>query len=98
MALDVAFVYLVAFLRMASREERTHLIEYGIVAAFMAIVARLAMAPQPRPGWRVCLLWLLAGAVGWGVGLESASFGDAGGLKTLRSSPSVILPAHATVS
>jgi hypothetical protein len=151
-ALGVAFAYLVAFVRIGSPEERTHLIEYGIVAVlihqalqervrngrrvpapaaltvavtallglvdegiqamlpsrvfdvrdvffnalagFMAIVARLAMAPQRRPGWRVWFLWLVAGAVGWGVGMEVSSFGLPGGLKTLQSSPSIIFAGY----
>ena len=150
-ALGVAFVYLVAFLRMSSPEERTHLIEYGIVAAlihqallervrnggripmpaaltvaatailgtldetiqamipsrvfdvrdiffnalagFMVIAARLALAPQRRPGWRVWFLWLLAGAVGWGNGVYWGWFGP-GDPKILESIPTITLSGY----
>jgi hypothetical protein len=155
-ALGVAFAYLVMFVRMGSPEERTHLIEYGIVAAlihqallervrygrrvpapaaltvaatallglldegiqamlpsrvfdlrdvvfnalagFMVIVARLALAPQRRPGWRVWFLWLMASAVGWGLGMEVSSFFLAGGLRTLQSSPNIILAGYLGVA
>ena len=42
-AIGVALAYLGTFLRMASPEERTHLIEYGIVAALIhqALLERL---------------------------------------------------------
>jgi hypothetical protein len=154
--LGVAFAYLVMFLRMGSPEERTHLIEYGIVAAlihqallervrngrrvpapaalavaltallglldeaiqamlpnrvfdlrdvgfnalagFMVVVARLAMAPPRRPGWRIWFLWLMAGAVGWGVGVEVGSLGVPGGLKSLQSSPNIILAGYLGVA
>lgn len=126
-ALGVAFAYWMVWIRMSSWEERTHLVEYGIVAvlihmallertsngrdvpmpavlavaatallglldeaiqavlpnrvfdvrdvffnfvaAFMVIAARLALAPQQRPGWRVWFLWLMATAIGWGQGV-----------------------------
>jgi hypothetical protein len=154
-ALGVAFAYLVMFLRMASPEERTHLIEYGIVAAlihqallervrhgrrvpapaaltvavtallglldegiqamlpsrvydirdvffnalagFMVIAARLAIAPQRRPGWRVWFLWLMAGAFGWGLGVYLGWFGG-GEPKTLQAIPTVILAGYLGVA
>lgn len=155
-AFGVAFAYLVMFIRMGSPEERTHLIEYGIVAAlihqallervrhgrrvpapaaltvaltallglldeaiqamlpgrvydlrdvgfnalagFMVIVARLALEPQRRPGWRIWFLWLLASAVGWGVGMEAGSFFEPGGIKSLRSVPSLILAGYVALA
>ncbi len=125
--LAVGSAYLMVAARIESWEERTHLFEYGIVAAlihmallerrrngrpvpvpaaltvtatavfgfvdeiiqfflpdrvfdlvdvgfnvlagFLVVAARLAIPPQPRPGWRVWFLWLMAGAVGWGWGV-----------------------------
>jgi hypothetical protein len=154
--LGVAFAYLVMFVRTGSPEERTHLIEYGIVAAlihqalqervrngrrvpapaaltvaltallgildeciqamlpnrafdfrdiffnalagFMVVVARLALAPQRRPGWRIWFFWLLGSAVGWGLGMEVSSFFLAGGLRSLRSSPDIILAGYLGVA
>lgn len=151
-ALGVALAYLGTFLRMGSPEERTHLIEYGIVAAlihqallervrngrsvpapaaltvavtallgvldeciqallpnrvfdvrdiffnafagFMVIAARLALAPQPRPGWRVWFLWLMAAAYGWGTAVEVTGLGEL----TLRSSPPRILASYLGVA
>jgi hypothetical protein len=150
-ALGVAFAYAMVFLRMDSPEERTHLIEYGIVAAlihqallervrngrhvpapaaftvmatallgsldegiqailpnrvfdirdvgfnalagFMVIAARLAIAPQQRPGWRVWFLWLMAGAFGWGQGVYWGWF-DGAEPKTLQSIPSNLLAGY----
>ena len=150
-ALGVTLAYLMVWWRMGSWEERTHLIEYGIVAAlihqallervrngrrvpapaaltvavtallgtldeiiqamlpsrvfdvrdiffnalagFMVIAARLALAPQRRPGWRVWFLWLMAGAVGWGWGVYWGWF-DGTEPKTLQSIPSVILAGY----
>ena len=147
-ALGVALAYLMVWVRIDSWEERTHLIEYGIVAAlihqallervrngrrvpapaaltvaatallglldegiqvmlpsrvfdvrdvffnalagFMVIAARLAIAPQQRPGWRVWFLWLMAGAFGWGQGVYWGWFGG-GDPKTLESIPTTIL-------
>jgi hypothetical protein len=123
-ALGVVFAYWMALVRAGSWEERTHLLEYGIVAAlihqaflerqrngrpvpmpaatavaatavlglvdeciqaalpnrvfdirdvgfnalagFLVVAARLALAPQRRPGWRVWFLWLMASSIGWG--------------------------------
>ena len=151
-ALGVALAYLAMFLRMESPEERTHLIEYGIVAAlihqallervrngrpvpvpaaltvavtallgtldeiiqamlpsrvfdvrdigfnalagFMVIVARLAIAPQRRPGWRVWFLWLMAAAYGWGTAVEVTGLGEL----TLQSSPPRLLDAYLGVA
>jgi hypothetical protein len=155
-ALGVALAYLVMFLRMGSPEERTHLIEYGIVAAlihqallervrhgrrvpapaaltvaltallglldegiqamlpsrvfdlrdvgfnalagFMVIVARLAMAPQRRLGWRFWFLWLMAGAVGWGLGVAWGSFAEPDDLNMLQSSPTIIWAGYLGVA
>jgi hypothetical protein len=150
-ALGVAFAYLMVFARMGSPEERTHLVEYGVVAAlihqallervrngrrvpvpaaltvavtavlgtldetiqamlpsrvfdvrdiffnalagFMMIAARLAIAPQRRPGWRVWFLWVMAGAFGWGLGVYWGWF-DGTEPKTLQSVPTVILAGY----
>jgi hypothetical protein len=147
-AIGVALAYWGAFLRIESPEERTHLIEYGIVAAlihqallerakngrpvpapavltvvvtallgvldetiqamlpsrvfdvrdigfnalagFMIIAARLALAPQRGPGWRIWFLWLIASAWGWGVGMYTP-YGTPGGIETLQSAPPVVL-------
>ena len=50
-ALGIAAVYLMVFFRMAIPEERTHLIEYGVVGVFIheALVER-AGPGSPRPG------------------------------------------------
>ncbi|MCP3962659.1 MAG: VanZ family protein [bacterium] len=146
-ALGVAFAYLMVGIRMNNWAERTHLIEYGIVAAlihqallervrngrrvpapaalavtvtallglldeaiqamlpsrffdvrdvffnalagFMVVAARLAIAPQRGPGWRVWFLWLMAGAFGWGEGVYWAWF-SSGDPKILQSIPTVI--------
>lgn len=146
-AVGVGLAYWGTFLRIESPEERTHLIEYGIVAAvihqallerakngrsvrapaaltvaatallgvldesiqavlpsrvfdvrdigfnalagFMVIAARLALAPQRGPGWRVWFLWLLGSAWGWGYGMYTP-YGTSGGIETLRSSPPVV--------
>ena len=146
-ALSVALAYLMVGWRIDSWEERTHLIEYGIVAAlihqallervrqgrrvpvpaaltvaatallgaldeiiqamlpsrvfdvrdigfnalagFMVIAARLAIAPQRRPAWRVWFLWLMASAFGWGQGVYWGWF-SGGEPKTLQAIPPVI--------
>lgn len=146
-ALGVALVYGAAFLRMENPAERTHLIEYGIVAVlihqallerarnggsvpkpaalavaltallgtldeciqallparvfdvrdigfnalagFMAVAARLALAPQRGPGWRLWFWWLMGAAWGGGAGMY-ARFGQPVGIETLQSSPLVL--------
>ncbi len=150
-ALGVASAYLMVWIRIESWEERTHLIEYGIVAGlihaallermrngrgvsrpaaltvavtallglldegiqavlpnrvfdlrdvffnalagFMVIAARLAIAPQQRPGWRVWFLWLMAGAFGWGQGVYWGWYAG-GEPKTLQSIPRIILAGY----
>ncbi len=150
-ALGVALAYLMVWIRLGSWEERTHLIEYGIVAAlihqallermhngrsvpmpaaltvtltallglgdegiqailpsrvfdfrdvffnalagFMVVAARLALAPQRRPGWRVWFLWLLAAAIGWGWGVYWGWFINTDP-KTLQAVPAVILAGY----
>ncbi len=150
-ALGFVFAYVMVWIRMGSWEERTHLIEYGVVAAlihqallervrnrrrvpvpaaltvvvtallglldegiqaalpsrvfdlrdvffnalagFIVIAARLAIRPQLRPGWRVWFLWLLAGALGWGVGVYWGWFAD-GEPTTLQSIPTNIPAAY----
>ncbi len=147
-ALGVAFAYLVTFARMGSPEERTHLVEYGVVAAlihqallervrhggqvpkpaaltvaftavlgvldesiqsilpnrvfavadiffnalagFMVVVARLAIAPQRRLGWRFWFLWFMGGAVGFELGMQWGAFAEPGGINTFKSSPTVM--------
>ena len=151
-ALGVALAYATMFARMENPAERTHLIEYGIVAAlihqallersrnggsvpmpaalavlmtallgaldeciqallpnrvfdvrdiffnafagFMVIAARLAIAPQRRPGWRVWFLWLLAAAYGWGTAVEVTRLGEL----SLRTGPSRVLAAYLGVA
>jgi|GEM_PF-263820 len=146
-ALGVALAYLMVWWRINSWEERTHLIEYGIVAAlihqallervrngrrvpmpaaltvlvtallgsldeciqailpdrvfdvrdiffnalagFMVVAARLALARQQRPGWRVWFLWLMAAAFGWGEGVYWGWY-DGTAPKTLQVVPAVI--------
>ncbi|NNE35205.1 MAG: VanZ family protein [Rhodothermales bacterium] len=150
-ALGVAFAYLMVFARIDSWEERTHLVEYGVVAAlihiallerssngrtvpfpaflaigltaflglldeaiqavlpgrffdfrdiffntvagFMVIAARLAIAPQQRPGWRVWFLWLMAGAYGWGQGVYFGWYAG-GEPKTLQAIPNEMLAGY----
>lgn len=150
-ALGVAFAFWMVWIRMGDWEERTHLIEYGIVAAlihqalleranngrrvpmpaaltvgvtailglvdeliqmtlpqrvfdirdvgfnalagFMVIAARLAIAPQRQPGWRVWFLWLLAVSIGWGEGVYLGWYTD-DEPKTLQSVPDVILAGY----
>lgn len=61
-ALGIAAVYLLAFLRMSIAEERGHLIEYGVLAVliFAALEERRSNGrPVPAPG----LLAMLAAAV-----------------------------------
>ena len=58
------------------------------------IAARLAIAPQRRPGWRVWFLWLMAGAYGWGTAVEVTGLGEL----TLQSSPPRILAAYLGVT
>ena len=55
-ALGVAAAYLMVFLRMVSLEERTHLIEYGVVGVFIYA----ALAERASQGRRVPLPPLLA--------------------------------------
>lgn len=152
----VALAYGVAFLRIANPAERTHLIEYGVVAvlmylaltergrlgrgvpapaavtvastallglvdegiqlvlpsrvfdwndvlfnalaAFMAIVAMLALAPVRRPGWRLWFLWLVAGFVGWGLTTDPGSFGEGPSISIVPGLPSVTFPAFLSVA
>ena len=154
-ALGVALAYAGMFLRMESPEERTHLLEYSVVAAlihqallervrngrsvpmpaaltvgatavlgvldesiqavlpnrvfdvrdigfnalagFMIVAARLALAPQREPGWRVWFLWLMANAWGWGFGMFTP-FGQPGGIQTLQSSPAVVWSGYLGVA
>lgn len=149
--LGVGFTYWMVWIRMSSWEERTHLIEYGIVAAlihmaflervangrfvplpaalavtmttllglideaiqavlpdrffdiadvffnfvaaFMLIAARLALAAQRRPGWRVWFLWLLATAVGWGWGVYWGWYAN-DEPKTLEAAPVDIVAGY----
>jgi hypothetical protein len=150
-ALAVAFAYWMVLVRMGSPEERTHLLEYGVVAAlvhmaflqrvgngrtvpmpaalavvvtsllglvdetiqarlpdrvfdvrdvffnalagFMVIAARLALAPQRRPGWRVWFLWLWATAFGWGQGVYWGWYAD-DDPKTLEAIPADLLAGY----
>ena len=66
-------------------------------AGFMVIAARLALAPQRGPGWRVWFLWLIANAWGWGVGMFTP-FGQPGGIQTLQSSPAVVWAGYLSVA
>lgn len=142
--LGVVFAYWMVWIRTTGWEERTHLLEYGVVAAlihmallerrsnghdvavpaalalaatatlglldeivqavlpdryfdprdvffnfvaaFMVIAARLALAPQKRPAWRVWFLWLWATAFGWGQGVYLGWYAR-GEPKTLEAVP-----------
>lgn len=55
-ALGIAATYLMVFVRMAIPEERTHLIEYGVVAVFIYE----AFSERKRNGRRVPVPYLLA--------------------------------------
>jgi len=152
----VALAYGVAFLRIGNPAERTHLIEYGVVAvlmylalvergrqgrgvpgpaavtvaftallglvdegiqlvlpsrvfdwndvlfntlaAFMAIVALLALAPVRRPGWRLWFLWLVAGFVGWGLTTDPGWFGEGPSVLIIPGLPSVSFPQYLSVA
>lgn len=154
--LGVALAYGAAFLRIGNPAERTHLIEYGVVAAlmyqalaernrqgrrtpapaalsvaltaflglvdeviqfvlpsrvfdwndvlfnslaaFMAIVATLALAPVRRPGWRLWFLWLVAGFVGWGVCMDPGWAGEGSPVSFLPFLPPVVLPRYLNVA
>lgn len=64
--LGAAAVYLLVFVRMAIPAERTHLIEYGVVAAFIyqAFLERLANGRHvPAPALLAILLASLIGAL-----------------------------------
>ena len=63
-ALGIAAVYFMVMLRMALPEERTHLIEYGVVAVFI----HEALKERARQGRRVPSPALLAIAAASGVG------------------------------
>ena len=64
-ALGIVATYLMAFVRMALPEERTHLIEYGVVAVFIYE----ALSERQRNGRRVptpyLLALLLTALLGW---------------------------------
>ena len=152
----VALSYWMVALRVDNPAERTHLFEYGIVAALiyaallergrngwpvkwpaaltvavtavlglvdegiqavlpsrvfdwndvlfngfagaMVIVARLALAPVRRLGWRLWFWWFLGGAVGWGVSMNSSSFGEGTRVELLDSLPSLAVPAFSSVA
>lgn len=155
-ALGVALAYAWTFLRIGNPAERTHLIEYGIVAAlihqallerrrggrrvprpaaltvavtallglldegiqavlpsrvfdwndvffnalagFMVIVARLALAPVRRPGWRLWFLWLMAGFIGWGWPMDVGSFGEGPYLSILPDGAALNIPLYVSVA
>ncbi len=151
-ALGVVLTYLAVLARIETPEERTHLIEYGIVAAlihqallervrngspvpapaaltvaatallgvldetiqamlpnrvfdirdigfnafagFMFVAARLALAPQRGPGWRLWFLWLIANAWAWGMAVVVTGLGEL----SLQSSPLRIMAAYQGVA
>ncbi|MXW75878.1 MAG: VanZ family protein [Acidimicrobiaceae bacterium] len=152
----VALSYWMVALRVDNPAERTHLFEYGIVAALiyaallergrngrpvkwpaaltvavtavlglvdegiqavlpnrvfdwndvlfnafagaMVIVARLALAPVRRLGWRLWFWWFLGGAVGWDVSMDSSLFGERTRVELLDSLPSLTVPAFSNVA
>ncbi len=151
-ALGVLLAYLAVLARIQTPEERTHLIEYGIVAAlihqallerarngrhvpkpaaltvaatallgvldeciqavlpnrvfdvrdigfnafagFMFVAARLAIAKQRGPGWRLWFLWLIASAWAWGMAVVVTGLGEL----SLRSSPTRLMAAFVGVA
>lgn len=155
-ALGVALAYWGTFLRIENPAERTHLFEYGIVAAlihqallervrhgrpvprpaaltvavtallglldegiqavlpnrvfdwndvffnafagFMVVVARLAIAPVRRVGWRLWFLWSLAAAVGLGWSMDPGLFGEGRRFEVLESLPAVDVPRYLSVA
>lgn len=155
-ALAVGFAYWLVLIRIENPAERTHLVEYGVVAvlihmallerkgqgrpvplpavvavgatallglldeviqlflpsrffdwndvffnafaAFMVIVARLALAPVKRPGWRLWFLWFMAGAIGWGVPTDPSLFGEGRRFELWPSGLSVMIPEYASVA
>lgn len=65
-ALGAIAVYFLAFLRMASPEERTHLIEYGVLAVlvFEALTERAVKGKRvPAPALLAALLTALVGVL-----------------------------------
>lgn len=155
-AIGIALAYWMTFLRIQNPAERTHLLEYGVVAAlihmallervnhgrsvpwpaaltvaltallglldeliqavlpsrffdwqdvffnafagFMVIVARLALAPVKRPGWRLWFLWLMAGAIGWGWSLDPGLYGEGRTFEIVHSLPAVEIPPYQGVA
>ncbi len=153
--LGVALAYWLTFIRMDNPAERTHLVEYGVVAAlihqallerarngrgvrwpavttvvvtallglldeliqavlpsrvfdwqdvgfnalagFMVIVARLALLPVSRPGWRLWFLWFMAGAIGWGWSMDAGLFGVSPRFEILPSLPALGVPRYINV-
>ena len=64
--LVTAIVYLMMFLRMASPEERTHLLEYGVVALLIyeALTERASHgSPVPRPALVAIAVTCVIGAI-----------------------------------
>lgn len=61
-AVGVAAVYILMFTRLTSAVERSHLIEYGVVA--LLIYAALGEREDIRTRWRVSLSIVAAGVIG----------------------------------
>jgi len=66
---------------------------FNAFAGFMVIAARLAIAPQRRPSWRVWFLWLMAASVGWGQGVYWGWYIPTEP-KTLQAVPAVITAGY----
>ena len=71
---------------------------FNALAGFMVIVARLALAPVRRPGWRLWFLWLIAGFIGWGWPMDVGSFGEGPFLTILPSRPALNIPLYVSVA
>lgn len=85
-ALGAAFAYLVMFVRMGSPEERTHLIEYGIVAAlihqaFLGVLDEAIQAMLPHPRLRRSRHWIQRPCRFYGRGGEAGAGAGPGRLR-----------------
>lgn len=71
---------------------------FNALAGFMVIVARLALAPVKRPGWRLWFMWFMASAIGWGVCMDVSLFGKGQRFEFLSFLPSIDVPRYESVA